>query len=250
MEFPAHIVFSCLLVCQPAILIDSKRAGTEPAMMERDEKMKTLLTMKDIAKVASRTVSDYLANGYILSPKTGWTIYSDRRFHMELIRENGAPRAVRIGLFNKGKDEFAFEVREFDGDFATGIPAFAVERDGRLISSVRLYCIEHGRMEGGEVYTTSGEEYEEIRRKRLTRAMQRDCTVYGKDGRGSDGWCKACLRPEQVLGRVQETRGYKRTKAEDIRYVGKRFKAAGGTCSYYVVFNRRVSKAADWSLTI
>ncbi len=35
-------------------------------------------------------------------------------------------------------------------------------------------------MEGGEVYTTSGEEYEEIRRKRLTRAMQRDCTVYGK----------------------------------------------------------------------
>ena len=219
-------------------------------MMERDEKMKTLLTMKDIAKVASRTVSDYLANGYILSPKTGWTIYSDRRFHMELIRENGAPKTVRIGLFNKGKDEFAFEVREFDGDFATGIPAFAVERDGRLISSVRLYCIEHGRMEGGEVYTTSGEEYEEIRRKRLTRAMQRDCTVYGKDGRGSDGWCKACLRPEQVLGRVQETRGYKRTKAEDIRYVGKRFKAAGGTCSYYVVFNRRVSKAADRSLTI
>lgn len=30
MEFPAHIVFSCLLVCQPAIFIDSKRDGTEP----------------------------------------------------------------------------------------------------------------------------------------------------------------------------------------------------------------------------
>ena len=28
MEFPAHIVFSCLLVCQPAIFVDSKRDGT------------------------------------------------------------------------------------------------------------------------------------------------------------------------------------------------------------------------------
>ncbi len=107
-SFPLISCFSCLLVCQPAILIDSKRAGTEPAMMERDEKMKTLLTMKDIAKVASRTVSDYLANGYILSPNTGWTIYSDRRFHMELIRENGAPKTVRIGLFNKGKRRVRF----------------------------------------------------------------------------------------------------------------------------------------------
>ena len=157
-------------------------------MMERDEKMKTLLTMKDIAKVASRTVSDYLANGYILSPNTGWTIYSDRRFHMELIRENGAPKTVRIGLFNKGKDEFAFEVREFDGDFATGIPAFAVERDGRLISSVRLYCIEHGNMEGGEVYTTSGEEY---RRNQAEAAYSGNAEgLHGiwQDGRGvTDG---------------------------------------------------------------
>ena len=207
--------------------------------------MKTLFTMKDIAKVASRTVSDYLANGYILSPITGRTIYSDRRFYIELIRERGTPKTVRIGLFNRERNEFAFEVREFDGDFATGIPAFAGDKDGSLISTVRLYCIERG-----EVYTTSVEEYEEIIRKRFTRAMQMDYTAYGKDGRGSNGWCKACLRPEQVLGRVQETRGYKRTKAEDISYVGRRFKAAGGTCSYYVVFNRRVSKAAEYSLTI
>lgn len=29
MEFPAHIVFSCLLVCQSAIFIDSKRGGKQ-----------------------------------------------------------------------------------------------------------------------------------------------------------------------------------------------------------------------------
>ena len=30
MEFPAHIVFFCLLVCQSAIFVDSKRDGDEP----------------------------------------------------------------------------------------------------------------------------------------------------------------------------------------------------------------------------
>lgn len=29
MEFPAHIVFSCLLVCQSAIFVDSKRGGKQ-----------------------------------------------------------------------------------------------------------------------------------------------------------------------------------------------------------------------------
>ena len=29
MEFPAHIVFFCLLVCQSAIFIDSKRGGKQ-----------------------------------------------------------------------------------------------------------------------------------------------------------------------------------------------------------------------------
>lgn len=42
MEFPAHIVFSCLLVCQPAIFVDSKRDGTGAAHGRRDFKMATL----------------------------------------------------------------------------------------------------------------------------------------------------------------------------------------------------------------
>lgn len=43
MEFPAHIVFSCLLVCQSAIFIDSKRGGKQSfPKAERDFKMATL----------------------------------------------------------------------------------------------------------------------------------------------------------------------------------------------------------------
>lgn len=38
MEFPAHIVFSCLLVCQPAIFVDSKRDGTGAAHGRKKEK--------------------------------------------------------------------------------------------------------------------------------------------------------------------------------------------------------------------
>ena len=41
MEFPAHIVFSCLLVCQSAIFIDSKRGGKQSfPKAERAEQMK------------------------------------------------------------------------------------------------------------------------------------------------------------------------------------------------------------------
>lgn len=40
MEFPAHIVFSCLLVCQPAIFIDSKRDGTGAAHGRKGFRMK------------------------------------------------------------------------------------------------------------------------------------------------------------------------------------------------------------------
>lgn len=35
MEFPAHIVFSCLLVCQPAIFVDSKRDGIRAAQRQK-----------------------------------------------------------------------------------------------------------------------------------------------------------------------------------------------------------------------
>lgn len=40
MEFPAHIVFSCLLVCQPAIFVDSKRDGTGAAHGRKGFRMK------------------------------------------------------------------------------------------------------------------------------------------------------------------------------------------------------------------
>lgn len=42
MEFPAHIVFSCLLVCQPAIFVDSKRDGTGAAHGRKGFRMATL----------------------------------------------------------------------------------------------------------------------------------------------------------------------------------------------------------------
>ena len=42
MEFPAHIVFSCLLVCQPAIFITARGTAPEPPKGRRDFKMATL----------------------------------------------------------------------------------------------------------------------------------------------------------------------------------------------------------------
>lgn len=42
MEFPAHIVFSCLLVCQSAIFIAARGTASEPPKGRRDFKMATL----------------------------------------------------------------------------------------------------------------------------------------------------------------------------------------------------------------
>lgn len=208
--------------------------------------MKTILTMKDIAKAASLTVSDYLARGYILNPSTGKTIYSDKYFYIDLVRESGAPGTVRIELVCTDGDEFAFETREFDGDNTTFGHFFPDNGRSRLISSIKLYCVERGT-----VYTTSEEEYEEIRHKRIVRAGQSDYTVYGKDRFGKGGWCETCLKPEQVLGRVHEVSGYKRVKIENIMYIGRKYKGTFGskTCRYFVQFNRPISAGA-WMLEI
>ena len=51
MEFPAHIVFSCLLVCQPAIFVDSKRDGTGAAHGRKGFRMKRAELDRRIANV-------------------------------------------------------------------------------------------------------------------------------------------------------------------------------------------------------
>ena len=57
MEFPAHIVFSCLLVCQPAIFVDSKRDGTGAAHGRKGFRMKRAELDRRIANGKRWTIS-------------------------------------------------------------------------------------------------------------------------------------------------------------------------------------------------
>ena len=64
MEFPAHIVFSCLLVCQPAIFVDSKRDGTGAAHGRRDFKMATLDVTEERRRAIDRVNRAYADEDY------------------------------------------------------------------------------------------------------------------------------------------------------------------------------------------
>lgn len=65
MEFPAHIVFSCLLVCQSAIFVDSKRGGKQSRPKgRRDFKMATLDVTEERRRAIDRVNRAYADEDY------------------------------------------------------------------------------------------------------------------------------------------------------------------------------------------
>lgn len=66
MEFPAHIVFSCLLVCQPAIFVDSKRDGIRAAQRQN-------ASDEELVRQGKRTYGEELTRLYDLD-LSGWRV--------------------------------------------------------------------------------------------------------------------------------------------------------------------------------
>lgn len=85
MEFPAHIVFSCLLVCQPAIFIDSKRDGTGAAHGRKGFRMKRAELDRRIAN--GETLDDIVPA--LMDDGADITSYDDlKRFAIEKIESD------------------------------------------------------------------------------------------------------------------------------------------------------------------
>lgn len=85
MEFPAHIVFSCLLVCQPAIFVDSKRDGTGAAHGRKGFRMKRAELDRRIAN--GETLDDIVPA--LMDDGADITSYDDlKRFTIEKIESD------------------------------------------------------------------------------------------------------------------------------------------------------------------
>ena len=85
MEFPAHIVFSCLLVCQPAIFVDSKRDGTGAAHGRKGFRMKRAELDRRIAN--GETLDDIVPA--LMDDGADITSYDDlKRFAIEKIESD------------------------------------------------------------------------------------------------------------------------------------------------------------------
>lgn len=58
------------------------------------------------------------------------------------------------------------------------------------------------------------------------------------------------IAPEKVIEKVRAHRGYKRTKAEDIKRIVRKNDKYTGKVTYVVEFKNRVSKTADFKLEL
>lgn len=65
-----------------------------------------------------------------------------------------------------------------------------------------------------------------------------------------DGNTKSAIAPEKIVEKVRAHRGYKRTKADDIKRIVRKNNKYTGKVTYVVEFKNRVSKTADFKLEL
>lgn len=102
MEFPAHIVFSCLLVCQPAIFVDSKRDGTGAAHGRKGFRKRMLPTKKRCprcGRVLPAEAFNLVRGGRELA---GWCRVCNHRYYLDrkeagFVRKNPSGRRIAHG---------------------------------------------------------------------------------------------------------------------------------------------------------
>ena len=98
MEFPAHIVFSCLLVCQSAIFVDSKRDGTGAAHGRKGFRMKRAELDRRIAN--GETLDDIVPA--LMDDGADITSYDDlKRFAIEKIESDEKSPLKNVEIMRK-----------------------------------------------------------------------------------------------------------------------------------------------------
>jgi hypothetical protein len=197
--------------------------------------MKNVKNMNDIAAIATAKVNELIANGFIFNFGTMAGSQGDD-FKADLTKDG---ITYRIRVFHESKNFNSIEVlevRKYEQDFANDSFSSLWNQDGEVVESHVWYRMEN---RNGYVYTDDAEAFEEARELRRARYANH-----------KDGNTKSAIAPEKIVEKVRAHRGYKRTKADDIKRVVRKNNKYTGKVTYVVEFKNRVSKTADFKLEL
>ena len=197
--------------------------------------MKNVKHMNDIAAIATAKVNELIANGFVFNFGTMAGSQGDD-FKADLTKD-GITYRIRVFHDIKNFDDIeVLEVRKYEQDFADSSFGSLWNHDGEVVECHVWYRM---RNRNGYVYTDDIEAFEDARELRHARAINR-----------MDDSTKSVIAPEKVIEKVRAHRGYKRTKAEDIKRIVRKNDKYTGKVTYVVEFKRLVSKTADFKLKL
>lgn len=197
--------------------------------------MKNVKNMNDIAAIATAKVNELIANGFIFNFGTMAGSQGDD-FKADLTKDG---ITYRIRVFHKNKNFNSIEVlevRKYEQDFTDDSFSTLWNQDGEVVESHVWYRMKN---RNGYVYTDDAEAFEEARELSYTRAINR-----------MDDNTKSAIAPEKIVEKIRAHRGYKRTKAEDIKRIVRKNDKYTGKVTYVVEFKNLVSKTADFTLNL
>lgn len=199
--------------------------------------MKNVKNMNDIAAIATAKVNELIANDFVFNFGTMAGSQGDD-FKADLTKD-GITYRVRVfhefGYKNFDVVEI-LEVRKYEQDFADGSFASLRNKDGEVVESHVWYRM---RNRNGYVYTDDVEAFEAAQELSYARYIN-----------SMDDDTESVIAPEKVVEKVRAHRGYKRTKAEDIKRIVRKNDKYTGKVTYVVEFKNRVSKTADLTLKL
>lgn len=197
--------------------------------------MKNVKNMNDIAAIATAKVNELIANGFVFNFGTMAGSQGDD-FKADLTKD-GITYRIRVFHDIKNFDDIeVLEVRKYEQDFADSSSSSLWNQDGEVVESHVWYYMSN---RNGYVYTDDVEAFEDARELRHARAINR-----------RDDSTKSVIAPEKAIEKVRAHRGYKRTKAEDIKRIVRKNDKYTGKVTYVVEFKRLVSKTADFKLKL
>lgn len=147
MEFPAHIVFSCLLVYQPAIFVDSKRDGTGAAHGRKGFRMKRAELDRRIAN--GETLDDIVPA--LMDDGADITSYDDlkRMAKGQMLCADGKP--VMFGETLYGGDGRDWLIVGIAGAWSYDVYGLHVAHDGKKEKKpLRAEWLVHELTDAGE----------------------------------------------------------------------------------------------------
>lgn len=168
--------------------------------------MKNVKNMNDIATIATAKVNELIADGFVFNFGTMAGSQGDD-FKADLTKD-GITYRIRV-FHNCGCNGFddaeILEVRKYEQDFADDSFASLWNKDGEVVESHVWYRM---RNRNGYVYTDDVEAFEAAQELSYSRHIN-----------SMDDDTKSAIAPEKVIEKVRAHRGYKRTKAEDIKRI-------------------------------